>query len=54
MKKAIKRDQKDFVTEEQVRVINEKQYVTLKEAALLLNISALHFKELDFRWKDVL
>lgn len=43
---AIKKAPKAFVTEEQIRVINAKQYLTLKEAALLLNISPLTLR----RW----
>jgi excisionase family DNA binding protein len=43
---AIKKAPKDFVIEEQIRVINAKEYLTLKEAALLLNISALTLR----RW----
>ncbi len=42
----IKKAPNAFVTEEQIRVINAKQYLTLKEAALLLNISALTLR----RW----
>lgn len=38
---AIKKAPKAFVTEGQISVITAKQYLTLKEAALLLNISAL-------------
>lgn len=36
---------KGYLTEEQIRGINEKQYLTLKEAALLLNISALTLRK---------
>ncbi len=43
---AIKQAPKAYVTEEQIRVINAKQYLTLKEEALLLNISALTLR----RW----
>ena len=46
LKTAIKKAPKAFVTVEQIRVINSKQYLTLKEAALLLNISALTLR----RW----
>lgn len=45
-KTAVKQAPKAFVTEEQIRVINAKQYLTLKEAALLLNISPLTLR----RW----
>ena len=43
---AFKKTTKGFITEEQIKVLNDKQYLTLKEAALLLNISALTLR----RW----
>ena len=46
LKTAIRKAPQQFVTEEQIRVINAKQYLTLKEAALLLNISPLTLR----RW----
>jgi len=39
LKTQIKRMPKAFITEEQIRVINAKRYLTLKEAAVLLNVS---------------
>jgi len=38
---AIKKTPKSFVTEEEIRIINAKELLTLIEAALLLNISPL-------------
>ena len=46
MQTAIKKASSAYVTEEQIKVINAKQYLTLKEAALLLNSSALTLR----RW----
>ena len=43
---AVKKVPKAFVTEEQIRIINAKQYLTLNEASLLLNISPLTLR----RW----
>ena len=42
----VKRDAKAFVTEDEVRAIQAKEWLTLKEAALLLNISPLTLR----RW----
>jgi excisionase family DNA binding protein len=42
----VKRRPGTFVTEEQVRVIQAKEWLTLKEAALLLNVSPLTLR----RW----
>jgi len=42
----IKRKPEAFITEERLRVINAKQFLTLKEAALLLNVSPLTLR----RW----
>jgi len=42
----VKRKPERFVTEEQVRVIQAKEWLTLKEAALLLNVTPLTFR----RW----
>ena len=41
LQSAITKSPKAFVTEEQIRAINAKQYLTSKEATLLLNISPL-------------
>ncbi len=46
LKTEIKRQPKAFITEEELRVIQAKQYLTLKEAAVLLNISPLTLR----RW----
>ena len=43
---AIKKTPKSFVTEEEIRIINLKELLTLMEAALLLNISPLTLR----RW----
>ena len=43
---AIKKTPKNFVTEEEMRIINVKELLTLNEAALLLNISPLTLR----RW----
>jgi excisionase family DNA binding protein len=42
----VKRKPEAFITEDQVRVIQAKEWLTLKEAALLLNISPLTLR----RW----
>jgi excisionase family DNA binding protein len=42
----VKRRPEVFVTEEQVKVIQAKEWLTLKEAALLLNVSPLTLR----RW----
>ena len=41
IKEEIKRKPKAFVTEEQIRAIQAKEYLTLKEAAFLLNIASV-------------
>lgn len=46
IKEEIKRKPKAFVTEEEMRAIQAKEYLTLKEAALLLNVSPLTLR----RW----
>ena len=46
LKTEIKRKPKAFITEEQIKAINAKQYLTLKEAAILLNVSPLTLR----RW----
>jgi len=46
LKTEIKRQPKAFITEAEIRVIQTKQYLTLKEAAVLLNISPLTLR----RW----
>lgn len=43
---ALKRKPKAFITEDQVKVVQAKQYLTLKEAALILNVSPLTLR----RW----
>ena len=43
---AIMKAPKNFVTEEEIRIINAKELLTLNEAALLLNISPLTLR----RW----
>ena len=42
----VKRKPEGFITEDQVRVIQAKEWLTLKEAALLLNVSSLTLR----RW----
>lgn len=42
----IKRNAKTSITVEEIKIINVKQYLTLKEAALLLNITQLTLR----RW----
>ena len=42
----VKRKPVAFITEEQVRIIQAKEWLTLKEAALLLNVSPLTLR----RW----
>src|ERR1035437_4985685 len=46
LKTDIKRQPKAFITEAEIRVIQTKQYLTLKEAAVLLNVSPLTLR----RW----
>lgn len=46
IKEEIKRKPKAFVTEEEIKVIQAKEFLTLKEAALLLNVSPLTLR----RW----
>jgi len=46
LKTEIKRQPKDFITENELKVIQAKQYLTLKEAAVLLNVSPLTLR----RW----
>jgi len=43
---AIKKTPKSFVTEEEIRIINVKELLTLNEAALLLNTTSLTLR----RW----
>jgi excisionase family DNA binding protein len=45
-KEEIKRKPKLLITEDEIRVIQAKEYLTLKEAALLLNVSPLTLR----RW----
>ncbi len=52
IKEEIKRKPTGFVTEKEIRAIQAKEYLTLKEAALLLNIIAIDFKEMDLIWKN--
>jgi excisionase family DNA binding protein len=42
----VKREAKAFVTEEEIKAIQVKEWLTLKEAALLLNVSPLTLR----RW----
>jgi DNA-binding transcriptional regulator YiaG len=46
LKTEIRRQPKNFITEDQIKVINSKQCLTLKEAAFILNISPLTLR----RW----
>lgn len=46
LKTEINRKPKAFITEDQIRVINAKQFLNLKEAAILLNITPLTLR----RW----
>ena len=41
LKTEIRRQPKAFITEEEIKAIQTKKYLTLKEAAVLLNISPL-------------
>ena len=46
MKEEIKRKPMAFVTEEEIRAVQAKEYLTLKEAAWMLNVSPLTLR----RW----
>ena len=46
LKTEIRREPKAFITEEEVKAIQAKEYLTLKEASVLLNISPLTLR----RW----
>src|SRR5665647_1968215 len=46
LKTEIKRRPKAFITAEEIKAIQSKQYLTLKEAAILLNITPLTLR----RW----
>jgi excisionase family DNA binding protein len=46
METMVKRKPAAFITEEQVKVVQAKEWLTLKEAALLLNVSPLTLR----RW----
>ena len=46
METMVKRKPEAYVTEEQVKVIQSKEWLTLKEAAMLLNVSPLTLR----RW----
>jgi excisionase family DNA binding protein len=46
METMVKRRPEAFITEEQVKVIQAKEWLTLKEEALLLNVSPLTLR----RW----
>ena len=46
MKTEIKRSPKAFIAEDQIKAIQAKEYLTLKEAAIFLNISPLTLR----RW----
>jgi excisionase family DNA binding protein len=51
IKKKVKRKPKVFITEEEMKVIQVKEYLTLKEAALLLNVSPLTLRRRVFAGK---
>jgi excisionase family DNA binding protein len=51
LKEEIKRKPKTFITEEEIRVIQVKEHLTLKEAALLLNVSPLTLRRWVFAGK---
>ena len=51
VKEEIKRKPKAFVTEEAVRAVQAKEFLTLKEAALLLNVSPLTLRRWVFAGK---
>ena len=46
VKTVVKREAKAFITEDEVKAIQAKEWLTLKEAALLLNVSPLTLR----RW----
>ena len=46
METMVKREAKAFITEDEVKMIQAKEWLTLKEAALLLNVSPLTLR----RW----
>ena len=52
LKTEIKRQPKAFITEAEIRVIQAKQYLTLKEAACIVEYLSTYFEKMDFRWKD--
>jgi len=47
----VKREAKAFITEDEVRALQAKEWLTLKEAALLLNISPLTLRRWTFGGK---
>jgi excisionase family DNA binding protein len=51
VKEEIKQKPKAFVTEEEVKAMQAKEYLTLKEAALLLNVSPLTLRRWIFARK---
>jgi excisionase family DNA binding protein len=51
LKEQIKRKPKAFITEEEMTVIQVKEHLTLKEAALLLNITPLTLRRWVFAGK---
>ena len=51
MKKEIKHKPKACVTEDEIKVIQAKEYLTLNEAALLLNVSPLTLRRWIFSGK---
>lgn len=53
IKEEIKRRPKAFVTEEEIKTIQAKEYLTLKEAALLLNVSPLTLRRWVFAGKVI-
>jgi excisionase family DNA binding protein len=51
LKEEIKRKPKAFVKEEEIKAIQAKEYLTLKEAAILLNITPLTLRRWVFAGK---
>src|SRR5215217_3318828 len=51
LREVIKRKPKTLLTEEEIRVIQVKEYLTLKDAALLMNITSLTLRRWIFAGK---
>jgi excisionase family DNA binding protein len=51
MNEEIKQKPKAYITDEEIRAIQAKEYLTLKEAALLLNVSPLTLRRWIFDGK---